>query len=287
MGVSAIVAAIACGIASLVSPAAVGGEHRVIEIVEILFKVGSAMQHRLRYLGALAIAGAALSVLTAYDLGLGPHHELHDDAAVSGQITAVRLDSGSGSVTLNGQAGATTVSVHRDVDYQGGRPTAPTTQVDNGVLVLHGCGQHCSVSYTVALPAGLPVGGQTSNGEISLSQVGNVQVSTSNGSITLNGVNGTVDAHSSNGTITGRGLNGTRVQAQTSNGEIDLAPSKAQDVHASTDNGAITVVAPAASYKVSSQSDSGGTNISVPNDPSGQFLIDLRTGNGQIAVKSA
>jgi DUF4097 and DUF4098 domain-containing protein YvlB len=143
------------------------------------------------------------------------------------------------------------------------------------------------VSYTVALPAGLPVTGQTSNGDISLSRVGDVQVSTSNGSITLADVSGTADVRTSNGAITGRGLNGTRVHAQSSNGDIQLTPAKAQDVKASTDNGEITVTAPAASYRVTAHSDTGHTDVGIANDPSGQFLIDLHDGNGTIAVRPA
>jgi hypothetical protein len=246
------------------------------------------MQYRIRWVGALAVTGAALGMLTACDLGdLGPQHTFQDDAAVSGPITAVRLDSGSGSITLNGKPGSTQASVHRELAYQGGRPTAPSSRVDGGVLVLHGCGQHCSVTYTVSLPAGLPVTGQTSNGEITLSQVGDVQVSSSNGGISLDGVNGTVDVHTSNGSITGHGLNGTRVQAQTSNGSIDLSPAKPQDVHATSNNGPITVTAPAGGYRVSTHSDVGGADVSVANDPSGRFLIDLRTDNGHIDVRPA
>ncbi|MFG3052740.1 DUF4097 domain-containing protein [Kitasatospora sp. NPDC048239] len=235
-----------------------------------------------RYLGALVLAGIAAGGLSACT----PGTNAQDDAEVSEKITSVRLDSSSGGVTINGREGAGRISVHRSIDYQDDRP-GTTTRVENGVLVLGGCGQHCSVNYTLEVPAGLPVDGQTSSGAVSLTRVGPVKVTTHSGGITLDGVAGPVEVQTTNGAIRGTGLNGDRIQAQTSNGQIDLTPAKAQDVRAKTSNGAISLTVPAATYKVAAQTSNGRKEIGVTNDPAGRYQLDLTTSNGRITVKNA
>ncbi|QXJ26649.1 DUF4097 family beta strand repeat protein [Actinomadura graeca] len=208
-----------------------------------------------------------------------------DDAGLKGKITAVRVDVGSGGVTVRG--GADRTALHRKIRYRDDRPDGPTHRIENGVLVLGGCGSRCSVSYTVDVPAGLPVSGSTSSGRIELTRVGKVDVRTSSGSIHLDGVNGTVSARTSDGRIQGSGLRGGRVDAQTSNGEIDLTLATPQDIRAKSGDGDVTVIVPAAPYRVTARTGDGGKNLKIANDPAGRFLIDLTTSNGDITAKPA
>jgi DUF4097 and DUF4098 domain-containing protein YvlB len=232
----------------------------------------------------IAAAGIAAAGLSACDL-VGKTFE--DDADISQKITAVRLDSGNGSVTVRGAEGATKASVHREVNYKNGNKPGATTHVENGVLVLGGCGNDCSVGYTVDVPAGLPVTGRTSNGTIRLTKVSEAKVSTSNGSINLNDVTGVVDVRTTNGRISGHGLKGKGIDAQTSNGSIDLAAAAPQNVRAKTSNGRLAVTVPSARYRVSATTSNGSKELDVPNTPSGAYEIDLTTSNGQISLKSA
>ncbi|MFE4361038.1 hypothetical protein DR950_12780 [Kitasatospora xanthocidica] len=235
-------------------------------------------------LASFVVLAAAVGGLSA--CGLAPDNNFDDDATVSDKITAVRLDTTSGGVTLRGKDGLDKVSVHRSVSYKNDKPGV-TSRVENGVLVLGGCGQYCSVTYTVEVPPGLPVSGQTNSGSVNLTQVGNVQVSTHSGAVSLDGVNGTTEVKTTNGAITGRGLNGSRIQTETHNGAIDLVSTKPQDVSASTSNGAITLVVPSATYKVSAKTGNGHKDIGVSDDPSGRYQLDLSTSNGRIQVKQA
>ncbi|AJT65936.3 hypothetical protein T261_4282 [Streptomyces lydicus] len=237
---------------------------------------------RVRFAGAVA-----LTALGAYGIsacGLFPGKTFTDDAAVPGKITAVRLDTGSGGVTLRGGKGGGKVAVHRSVTYRGDRPEGATHRVEGGVLVLGGCGKDCAVTYTVELPAGLPVSGETTNGAVRLTKVGKVDVTTGSGDIELDGVAGTAEVRTSNGRITGHGLSGKGITARTSNGEIDLTPTTPQSIRAETSNGAITVKVPKAPYRVTTRTSNGDKNITVPNDPSGRFHLDLTTSNGSITA---
>ncbi|MCC5581669.1 DUF4097 family beta strand repeat protein [Microtetraspora sp. AC03309] len=243
------------------------------------------MRKQLRFLGAVVTAGICVSTLGACDLRA--KSTLQDDAVVSEKITSVRLESDSGGVTLRGAKNAGEVSVRRLMEYIGDPREGTTYRVENGVLILGGCGRHCSVNYTVDLPAGLPVSGETSSGAVALTDVGEVDVTTTSGAIELDGVTGAVVARTSNGRITGRGLNGERVQARTSNGAIDLTLATPQDVRAETSNGGITLTVPAGRYKVSARTQNGGKDIGVSDDPAGEHQLDLSTSNGAITVKPA
>ncbi|MER6047649.1 DUF4097 family beta strand repeat-containing protein [Streptomyces sp. NPDC001793] len=243
------------------------------------------MHRHVRFTGAVALVGAGVLALGACGLVVG--ETFSDDATVSQKITSVRVDTADGGVTVHGGKGGGTVGVHRKVTYRGDRPQGPTHRVEGGTLVLGGCGDGCSVTYTVDVPGTIPVTGETSNGALSLSKVASVRLTTSNGAIDLDGVSGPVDVHSTDGAITGRGLSGDGIKAETSNGEIELTATRAQDVRAKTSNGAVTVTVPDARYQVSVRTDNGGKQIGVRNDPAGRYRLDLSTSNGAIHVAKA
>ncbi|QLE70420.1 DUF4097 domain-containing protein [Streptomyces rectiverticillatus] len=240
------------------------------------------MRARLRLLAAVVTAGIAVSGISACGLA---RKNFEDDATLSQKITSVRLESGSGGVTLRGKEGAAAVRLHRYVEYGGDRPDGVTHRVENGVLVLGGCSDDCSVAYTVDLPAGVPVTGETSSGAIDLSGTGAVKVKTGSGAIDLEDVDGAVEVQASSGAITGRGLRRGPVAATSSSGAIDLTVSSPQDVRAEAGSGAITLTMPDGRYRVTAKSDSGGKDIAVTDDPSGTHRIDLTTGSGAITVK--
>ncbi|MFF4603705.1 DUF4097 domain-containing protein [Streptomyces sp. NPDC001339] len=247
------------------------------------------MNKRACIIGAVALACIGAGGLSG--CGLLPGETFTDDAKISKKITAIRIDGESGSVTVRGgKSGGpdgATASVHRSVTYRGDRPEGATHRVEGGVLVLGDCGDDCSASYTVEVPAGLPVSGETSNGAVNLTKVGAVDVTTSSGAVELDDVSGTVDVHTSNGRIAGRGLSGTHITAETSNGEIDLTPATAQNVRAKTSNGGITVTVPKGDYRIATRTTNGSKDITVPDAPAGRYRLDLTTTNGSITAKSA
>ncbi|MFB7635454.1 DUF4097 family beta strand repeat-containing protein [Streptomyces sp. NPDC056149] len=243
------------------------------------------MRRSVRFIGTAALAGAGVLALGACSLVAG--ETFSDDATLSQKITSVRVDTGNGGVTLHGGKGGDTVSVHRKVTYRGDKPQGPTHRVEDGTLVLGGCGDGCSVDYTVDLPGTVPVTGGTSNGSLSLSTVAAVRVTTSNGEIDLDGVSGPVNVRTSNGAITGKGLAGKGVEARTTDGEIDLTTTAPQNVRAQTSNGALTVTVPDAHYRVSARTDNGAKRIGVHDDPAGPYQLDLTTDNGELRARTA
>jgi hypothetical protein len=236
-------------------------------------------------IAGLVVAGACVMSGCSHLL---PPQSMSETKTLDQPVTSIKLDGRSGDVTVQGQSGLTKVTVKRTIKYHDGTPKQDTYHVDGGVLVLSGdCGSNCDVDYDVTAPAGLPVSGETSNGDVQLRNVGAVNVTTSSGEVDLADVAGTVKAETSNGEITGRGLRGGKVQATTSNGRIDLALLEPGDVTARTDNGDIKLAVPTGGYRVTTQNHNGHRKIGVTEDPNGKNILDLGSDNGDIEVVQA
>ncbi|MFD4987412.1 DUF4097 domain-containing protein [Streptomyces sp. NPDC058374] len=241
------------------------------------------MRQLLRGLAAFAVSGITIGSLSSCDLMQGETYE--DDSALSGKITSVRLENGSGGVTVNGVEGGDH-QLHRKIDYKGERPKGATHRIEDGVLILGGCGNRCSVNYTVDVPAGVPVSGEVSTGAVRLAQVGAVEVTTSSGRVEMKGVDGAVRVRTNNGQINGTGIKADSIQARTSNGRINLTPDSPAAIRAQTSNGAVTLTVPKASYRVTVDSNNGDRTVDVPDDPNGEFELHVRTSNGDITVRN-
>ncbi|MFG3286578.1 DUF4097 domain-containing protein [Streptomyces sp. NPDC048111] len=240
------------------------------------------------------VAAASLTALAVVALGACGSMDamgdttFKDDAKLKDRITAVRIDGRADGFRVRGKNKLTQASVHREVTYRGkSKPQDPTFRVDNGVLVLGGCAGHCSVDYVVDVPAGVPVTGTTRAGRLSLSSVGQVQVSTDDGGVKVRGATGPVDIRTSNGAIDADGLKGANTTATTSNGSISLSPDTAQDITARSSNGSITVTAPRAPYRVSARTSHGRQALGIPDDPSAPHHLTLTSANGGITLKQA
>ncbi|MFF8729383.1 DUF4097 domain-containing protein [Streptomyces sp. NPDC015171] len=231
-------------------------------------------------LAALTVSG--LSACSALD-----QKTFQDDAKVARKITSIRLANENGDVKVSASADAATISVHRKVDYRGDRPTGTSFRVENGVLMLSDCGDDCDVSYVVKVPAGLPVTGGTSNGNLSLTDAGTVDVRTSNGEIAVTRAAGPVKLRTSNGDVHVTDVKDGGIDTHTSNGEVTIQTAVPQNIKARTTSGNLTVKAPPARYRISAEDAHGDQSVAFKNDPSGKYLLDLATTNGDLTVKSA
>lgn len=241
------------------------------------------MTKRPRTLWAVIAGGLAAAGLT----GCGPGETFEDDASVRERVRSVRVETGTGSVTLRGREGLDEISVHRRITYHGDKPDGATHRVDGDRLVLGGCGDDCKVDYTVEVPAGVAVEGGASTGDLTLSDVGPVDLRTESGDVTLAGVAAEVKVRTSNGNIRGTDLRGDRIDAQTSNGEISLTPGKPQDIRAEAENGGLSLTLPDGSYRLLVKTGNGDKDIRVRDEPSGEHRVELTTGNGDISVRPA
>ncbi|MFE6102928.1 DUF4097 domain-containing protein [Streptomyces laurentii] len=247
------------------------------------------MRKNIRSIG-ISVAAAGLAVGALSGCGMVVNETYEDSSSLPEKITSVRLENGSGRVTVNGTRAGGPLSLRRTVSYQDKKPDGPTHRVENGVLILGDCGDDidfCSVGYSVDVPAGIPVSGQVTNGTVKLAKVGAVQVTTTSGRIEMTGVNGAVDVRTTNGRITGSDVKGGGIKARTSNGGIELNLAADQDVQATTTNGTIDLKVPGTGYRIDARTTNGEKRIGLTDDPAGPHRLTLKTSNGSISVKNS
>ncbi|MFI9388278.1 DUF4097 family beta strand repeat-containing protein [Kutzneria sp. NPDC052558] len=240
-------------------------------------------------IGVLVAAAGLAAGGCANFSNLLPPQSISDTKTFDQPVTSIKLDNHAGDVSVQGQAGLTKTTVVRTIKYRdGSAPSVDTFHVDGGVLTLAGdCGSNCSIDYQVTAPAGLPITGQTTAGDVTLAKVGAVDVGTTSGEVELSDVTGAVKAHTTNGKVSGSGLRGGVIQADTTNGGIELTLAEAVDVTARTTNGQIRLAVPDDGYRVSTDTHNGDRKIRIANDPAGKHSLTLSTDNGSIRVDPA
>jgi hypothetical protein len=246
----------------------------------------------------LALAGT-LVFLAAGDIGgIGP---LRRTASVDQQLTVsgtptIAIANSNGPIAITrGDEGIIAVhavkrassdelldTIHVDIAQAGDRVTIQTSYDRPTWRHLFG-GTNRSVAYEIRLPTRAMVApAKTSNGTIDVTGIaGTLDLQTSNGAITLRSVDGDVAARTSNGRIAVSGGTGTLTLA-TSNGPIDLQEMRASTLDVRTSNGRIAFAGSLAGTVNRLTTSNGSVTLALPPDFSGN--VDLQTSNGTISV---
>ncbi|QFZ23799.1 DUF4097 family beta strand repeat-containing protein [Saccharothrix syringae] len=236
-------------------------------------------------------------------------HGFRDQHTVGDRITEVRVDNGSGDVTVRGRADgtATSTDVRRFVGYPkgGAKPEGLFHRVEGTTLVLGGCGNRCYVDYDVVLPStDVRVTGGNGSGDVRFEAVAAVEVDLGSGDVALKQVSGPVRLDNDSGDLeaadvtgdlvarTGSGnisLSGMRgaVTLESRSGDVDVRMAAATSVRAETGSGNVTVHLQPASYRVDVGTGSGDQDVAVANDPDAASELFLRTSSGDVAVRVA
>lgn len=252
----------------------------------------------------LAALALPLALASAGCVGLGPLLGNATDEwtktyplAVDGEV---RIDNTNGKVEIEGVDGST-VEVHvskiaHAATDAGARELLPRISIKEDITpnrvsiatermggVMIGAG--FEVQYHVKAPKGAVINAMTTNG-----------------SVTLRGLNGRVSARTTNGGVTGTDLTGA-VEARTTNGQVtvDLASLGKDKIDLGTTNGGVTLTLPeTAKADVSATCTNGGISITglklETTQESRRHIegrlngggtpIELHTTNGGIRVKA-
>jgi len=144
--------------------------------------------------------------------------------------------------------------------------------------------RYSGVSFEVIVPAQADVEVDTSNGAITIRGIeGQFNLDTSNGAIDLTDLIGVVDADTSNGAIDVSGFNGV-LQLETSNGAIDIEGTAAA-VNARTSNGRIDFSGILVGDSHKMRTSNGAINVEVPVDA--VITFDASTSIGSISTNLA
>ncbi|WP_020669276.1 DUF4097 family beta strand repeat-containing protein [Amycolatopsis nigrescens] len=219
----------------------------------------------LRVFGGLVLGALSALTITACS-DFGPAEHLSDGRPVPEPISDVRFDVAAGEVRIRVEPGAP-VSFRREIDYHGNRPGS-THRIEGRSLVLAGCGADCSVDYQLVLPERMPVVGLTSSGLVDVSGAASVDLQTSSGRVNLRDVAGPA-----------------KVEAKS--GDVDLTMGQPAGVTVRSDSGTVVLAVPQGPYRVSTEVDSGKSDVSIPSDPAAPNLLDVRSKSGDVTIRPA
>jgi hypothetical protein len=255
-------------------------------------------------LSLLLIAYGVLSVVSLLA------RETAHRSATFGGVTSLTVDLGFESLEIRGSSTASSVRMTRSYSWSFDRPSVGANEAGGRLTVRSDCGfsvgRGCSGHVRLVVPEGLPMTVRTSDGSVLLRDLtGSVTSSTSDGHVTLRDLSGPVNASSSDGGIDASGVTGqltlrtrdgsvhgsdlrtSRVTAESSDGGIDLRFAAAPDrVQVQTRDGSIGVHVPddGTSYQVSTDISDGHQDVAVPTDPGASRQMDLKASDGSITV---
>jgi hypothetical protein len=220
------------------------------------------------------VAAACTAALAATGVSgcsyLNDHHA-ENDATISQQVHALRIDNPAGQVVIHAGDPADGVVVRRDIDYHTDQPPTPGQTVADGVLHLTAnCGD-CGIAYDVTVPPSLAV-----------------TVVDNAGEVTVTGIAGAVDVTASAGHVEGDDLRAPSVRVQASAGAVNLTfAAPPDDVTAHSNAGEVTVAVPSGNYAVDASTNAGARTVNVPNDPSATRRVKVSSNAGAVTVTTA
>ncbi|PSL55173.1 putative adhesin [Saccharothrix carnea] len=256
---------------------------------------------------ALVVGVAVAATLALTSCVRLVQHGFDDKHTVSDQVTEVRLQNGSGNVTVRGKEGATETEIRRRVEYpkDADKPTGVSHRLEGSTLVLDGCGSRCTVNYEVTVPSkDVRITGENSSGDVRLEGVAGVEIEVGSGDATVRDVSGVVRVDNGSGDLEVAGVGGdftgdvgsgtTRlsdmrgaVTIDSNSGDVTVRLAAVTSVTADAGSGDLTVDVPEGAYKIDVEAGSGERDIKVENDPDAAAKLVLRAGSGDVTVRTA
>ena len=209
---------------------------------------------------------------------------------VVGVISTVHIDVDGDISVGTGSVGRITVATHRVWSFH--EPTITERRSPTGLTISAVC--HglvwgtCSTSVRLVVPATAALTLTSSNGSISVEGVrGALNLQSDDGDVDVTRTPGPLQLSSDNGSVTGTGLTSGQVQASSDNGDVTLGFAAApRTASASSENGSVTVLVPhgPASYLVSADTDNGSRSVGVHVDPASDRHIVANSEDGDVTV---
>ena len=252
-----------------------------------------------RSIAVAAVAAIAGSILVAGCSGIAGEVTAHEsrDLALAGVTTSlVRVEVFNGELSVrpgpDGRVGATVtvtgVGATRS-DAESDRANVVTTLAEAGdAVVLQAVykpdptnPRNRGASASVAVPAGSTLDLVTSNGKVSVTGInGAIRIRTSNGETTVDRATAGLDVETSNGAVTVTGSQGP-ISLTSSNGRIRIDATNAA-VKASTSNGEIAFTGSLAAGRHSFETSNAAIALRLGADAT--FGLDLETSNAKVRV---
>jgi hypothetical protein len=221
----------------------------------------------------LLVAGIGQGAFNATSL-LARDSENHQ-ASYAWHGGTLSLDADDGKVTVRRSTSTSAVSVSYTEHFALTRPVVEGRTVPAGVQLSSRCptgllGGNCSVNYTILVPAGAEL-----------------NLTTHDGSVLLDGVDGSVTVHAGDGRVQASDLRSPAVDVSGGDGSVSLGWASApKTVRVSMGDGNLSLSVPPGSgpYAVTKQLGDGHSDITVAEDPKAPRSIAVEMGDGNLSI---
>ncbi|NEB82008.1 DUF4097 domain-containing protein [Streptomyces sp. SID14478] len=258
------------------------------------FRTGGA---RRVLLTAAAVAAVAATATACGADASDDHHPDHRSFALHGSTLTVDSDDsrlelvpgdGDQVKVTRWFEGSTVVGSDPKVtwkwqdDDKGGRLT----------LRLHCSGviADCAARHRVEVPRGIAVVVRNGDGSVRASGLKQgLDISTQDGSVHVDDVSGPLRLNGQDGSLRASGVDARRVTVRSEDGSVHVALRSVPDrVEARSSDGSLTLTVPdSAKYKVSTHTQDGGVDVSVPRDSHSAHQISARSQDGKVTLRTA
>jgi hypothetical protein len=211
-------------------------------------------------------------------------------------VSRVELDLDDGQISLTpGEAGQ--VVIERRLEWSAGKPTIEEKWAGDTLQITSRCGgsslgtqPHCSVAYTMRVPADVTIDARTLASRIEVRDLrGSLRLSESSGDVKLTNTTGSIWVRTTSGGIAGAGLRAGQVEVQATSGDVDLRLAAAPEkLTATTKAGNVHIGLPGDdAYQVTVETSGGDKDVTVRQESPAARTIGVRTSRGDVRIRYA
>ncbi|WP_031184623.1 DUF4097 family beta strand repeat-containing protein [Streptomyces sp. NRRL F-5635] len=241
--------------------------------------------------GAVAVLVAGLSACASASDDKDPEHR---SFALPGRTLTVDSDDSALELVASDDQESGKVRVTRWFSGSvavGSNPEV-TWKMDGDRLVLRmhcsGLIADCSAKHRVEVPRGVAVKVKDGDGSVRASGFRDaLAIRTGDGSVHVTDATGPLELRTDDGSVRAE-VSSRQVRAHTGDGSVRLRLGAVPDrVESRTGDGSVTISLPRATYKVTTDTGDGSVDVSVPTDGASEHVVDARSGDGNITVRTA
>ncbi|MGW0816110.1 DUF4097 family beta strand repeat-containing protein [Streptomyces viridiviolaceus] len=241
--------------------------------------------------GTVAVLVAGLAACSSAGDDKDPEHRSFD---VEGRTLTVDSDDSALEIVASDGNASGRIEVTRW--FQGsvavGEEPRVTWKMDDDRLVLRmhcsGVVADCSAKHRIEVPRGLAVKVEDEDGSVRARGFRDpLSIRTGDGSVHVTDSSGPLELRSGDGSVRAE-VSSRRVRAHTADGSVRLELGAVPDlVESRSGDGSVTVTLPRATYKVTTETGDGGVDVSVPRDDASSHVVNARTGDGKVTLRTA
>ncbi|WP_217142591.1 DUF4097 family beta strand repeat-containing protein [Streptomyces sp. AC627_RSS907] len=241
--------------------------------------------------GVVAVLVAGLSACASASDDKAPEHR---SFALDGRTLTVDSDDSALEIVAADEHTSGKVQVTRWFKGSvvvGSEPEVTWKMEDDRLVLRMDCSgvvADCAARHRVEVPRGVAVKVRDGDGSVRARGFRDaLDIRTRDGSVRVTDSTGPLELRTADGSVRAE-VSSRRVSAHTNDGSVRLELGTVPDlVESRSGDGSVSITLPRATYKVATSTGDGAVDVSVPRDDSSAHVVNARTGDGKVTVRTA